>query len=90
MDIVLEAPIGSTCFNNEFGRPALTGVFRTLQTNARNPESQNYNGYHKLIMIAGGVGSVRPQHTLKDPAQVHEGADVIVLGKRMVEKGRCP
>ncbi|KAK8025343.1 phosphoribosylformylglycinamidine synthase [Apiospora arundinis] len=80
MDIMLEAPIGSACFNNEFGRPALTGVFRTLQTNARNPESQNYNGYHKPIMIAGGVGSVRPQHALKDPAQVHEGAHVIVLG----------
>ncbi|KAK7921642.1 phosphoribosylformylglycinamidine synthase [Apiospora marii] len=80
MDIMLEAPIGSARFNNEFGRPSLTGVFRTLQTNALNPESQEYKGYHKPIMIAGGVGSVRPQHALKDEKKVHEGAHVIVLG----------
>lgn len=49
-------------------------------TNATNPESQDYRGYHKPIMIAGGVGSVRPQHALKEDAQVHEGAHVIVLG----------
>ncbi|KAK8133541.1 hypothetical protein PG984_005553 [Apiospora sp. TS-2023a] len=80
LDIMLEAPIGSARFNNEFGRPSLTGVFRTLQTNALNPESQDYKGYHKPIMIAGGVGSVRPQHALKDEKVVHEGAHVIVLG----------
>ncbi|KEY75140.1 hypothetical protein S7711_01591 [Stachybotrys chartarum IBT 7711] len=80
LDIMLEAPIGSARFNNEFGRPVLTGTFRTLLTNAVNPDSTDYRGYHKPIMIAGGIGSVRPQHALKDPALVLDGAHVIVLG----------
>ncbi|KAI1432764.1 CobB/CobQ-like glutamine amidotransferase domain-containing protein [Xylaria sp. CBS 124048] len=75
-DIMLEAPIGSARYNNEFGRPALTGVFRTLLTNV----DEDWRGYHKPIMLAGGLGSVRPQHALKSPEDVHEGAHVIVLG----------
>lgn len=73
---MLEAPIGSARYNNEFGRPALTGVFRTLLTNV----DDDWRGYHKPIMLAGGLGSVRPQHALKNPEDVHEGAHVIVLG----------
>ncbi|CAI4214187.1 unnamed protein product [Parascedosporium putredinis] len=80
LDIMIEAPIGSARFNNEFGRPALTGTFRTLLTNDTETEASEYRGYHKPIMIAGGVGSVRPQHALKDPSYVHDGAHVIVLG----------
>ncbi|KAJ2986414.1 hypothetical protein NUW58_g5042 [Xylaria curta] len=76
LDIMLEAPIGSARYNNEFGRPALTGVFRTLLTDVDN----DWRGYHKPIMLAGGLGSVRPQHALKSPDDVHEGAHVIVLG----------
>ncbi|KAI1823247.1 CobB/CobQ-like glutamine amidotransferase domain-containing protein [Xylaria intraflava] len=76
LDIMLEAPIGSARYNNEFGRPALTGVFRTLLTNV----ADDWRGYHKPIMLAGGLGSVRPQHALKSPDDVHEGAHVIVLG----------
>lgn len=76
LDIMLEAPIGSARYNNEFGRPALTGVFRTLLTDVDN----NWRGYHKPIMLAGGLGSVRPQHAFKSPDAVHEGAHVIVLG----------
>lgn len=76
LDIMLEAPIGSARYNNEFGRPALTGVFRTLLTNV----DDDWRGYHKPIMLAGGLGSVRPQHALKHPEDVHEGAHVIVLG----------
>ncbi|KAI1314204.1 CobB/CobQ-like glutamine amidotransferase domain-containing protein [Xylaria venustula] len=76
LDIMLEAPIGSARYNNEFGRPALTGVFRTLLTNV----DDDWRGYHKPIMLAGGLGSVRPQHALKSPDDVHEGAHVIVLG----------
>ncbi|KAI1282657.1 CobB/CobQ-like glutamine amidotransferase domain-containing protein [Xylaria sp. FL0933] len=76
LDIMLEAPIGSARYNNEFGRPALTGVFRTLLTNV----DDDWRGYHKPIMLAGGLGSVRPQHALKSPDDVHEGAHVLVLG----------
>ncbi|KAI0008784.1 CobB/CobQ-like glutamine amidotransferase domain-containing protein [Xylariaceae sp. FL0662B] len=80
LDIMLEAPIGSARFNNEFGRPALTGTFRTLLTNIAEHGTPEYRGYHKPIMIAGGLGSVRPQHAIKDQAHVHDGAHVIVLG----------
>ncbi|KAK7418665.1 phosphoribosylformylglycinamidine synthase [Neonectria punicea] len=80
LDIMLEAPIGSARFNNEFGRPALTGTFRTLLTNEADSEAPEYRGYHKPIMIAGGIGSVRPQHALKEDAHVEDGAHVIVLG----------
>lgn len=86
LDIMLEAPIGAARFNNEFGRPALTGCFRTLLTDGTNknePSSSTtteWRGYHKPIMIAGGLGRVRPGHALKNPTDVHEGAHVIVLG----------
>ncbi|KKA28477.1 hypothetical protein TD95_002544 [Thielaviopsis punctulata] len=79
-DIMMEAPIGSARFNNEFGRPCLTGCFRTLLTNVGGEESPEWRGYHKPIMIAGGVGTVRPQHALKKEGDVTEGAHAIVLG----------
>lgn len=83
---MLEAPIGSARFNNEFGRPALAGCFRTLLTpEDANTSSDlsgvtNWRGYHKPIMIAGGMGTVRPQHAIKEQQHVREGAHVIVLG----------
>ncbi|ODA83852.1 hypothetical protein RJ55_02368 [Drechmeria coniospora] len=84
LDIMLEAPIGSARFNNEFGRPCLTGCFRTLLVPAAADSSaadaNDWRGYHKPIMLAGGVGTVRPQNALKDERCVHEGARVIVLG----------
>ncbi len=82
LDIMLEAPIGSARFNNEFGRPCLTGCFRTLLADMDTAEDgHDVRGYHKPIMIAGGVGTVRPQHALKeDGKHVQEGAHVIVLG----------
>ncbi|PTB75103.1 phosphoribosylformylglycinamidin [Trichoderma longibrachiatum ATCC 18648] len=86
LDIMLEAPIGSARFNNEFGRPALAGCFRTLLTPEESQDDSdlssvtNWRGYHKPIMIAGGLGSVRPQHALKEERYVREGAHVIVLG----------
>lgn len=79
LDIMLEAPIGSARFNNEFGRPCLTGCFRTLLRDVGDSEA-DFRGYHKPIMIAGGVGTVRPQFALKDPRDVQPGAHVIVLG----------
>ena len=82
LDIMLEAPIGSARFNNEFGRPCLTGCFRTLlaEVDAGSDGGSEIRGYHKPIMIAGGVGTVRPQHALKDGQDVKDGAHVIVLG----------
>ncbi|EXJ93662.1 phosphoribosylformylglycinamidine synthase [Capronia coronata CBS 617.96] len=81
LDIMLEAPLGSAAFNNEFGRPCTAGYFRTLLVEMKTgKESAEIRGYHKPIMIAGGVGTVRPQLALKDPDIVHDGAFLIVMG----------
>jgi phosphoribosylformylglycinamidine synthase len=81
LDIMLEAPIGSAAFNNEFGRPCTTGYFRTLTTKLPVSETETeLRGYHKPIMLAGGVGTVRPQHALKSEGLVSAGAHLIVLG----------
>jgi len=81
LDIMLEAPIGSARFNNEFGRPCLTGCFRTLLADVdAGSDGHEFRGYHKPVMIAGGVGTVRPEHALKNGRDVKEGAHVIVLG----------
>ncbi|WWC64690.1 phosphoribosylformylglycinamidine synthase [Kwoniella dejecticola CBS 10117] len=78
-DIMIEAPLGAAAFNNEFGRPALGGYFRTflLETPTQNGEKE-WRGYHKPIMIAGGLGNVRPQYARKD--KITPGSKVIVLG----------
>ncbi|KAI9685117.1 MAG: hypothetical protein M1822_004704 [Bathelium mastoideum] len=81
LDIMLDAPIGSAAFNNEFGRPCTAGYFRTLLIKVQVDEkSTELRGYHKPIMIAGGVGTVRPQHALKKENLVRPGAHLIVLG----------
>jgi len=74
LDIMLEAPIGGAAFNNEFGRPALLGVFRTLESRV---DSRIY-GYHKPIMLAGGVGTIDAIHTHKQ--DVPTGSLIVVLG----------
>ena len=80
-DIMIEAPIGSAAFNNEFGRPCTGGYFRTLTTRIPVGDGKTeVRGYHKPIMIAGGVGTVRPQHALKQKGLVSAGAHLIVLG----------
>ncbi|KAJ5992180.1 hypothetical protein N7451_007904 [Penicillium sp. IBT 35674x] len=81
LDIMLEAPIGSAAYNNEFGRPCTGGYFRTLLTEIDIGNGQKeIRGYHKPIMIAGGVGTVRPQHALKNPDIVKPGSFLVVLG----------
>ena len=81
LDIMLDAPIGSAAFNNEFGRPCTAGYFRTLLSEVQVDEkSKELRGYLKPIMIAGGVGTVRPQHALKKEDLVKPGAHLIVLG----------
>ena len=78
LDIMLEGPIGGAAFNNEFGRPNLAGYFRTYCQEIQGPEGPEIRGYHKPIMLAGGLGNVRPMHVEKlvTPA----GAKVVVLG----------
>ena len=78
LDIMIEGPIGAASFNNEFGRPCLTGYFRTLENEALTPAGRKTFGYHKPIMIAGGVGSIRGDHVQKKP--IPEGALIVVLG----------
>lgn len=74
LDIMLEAPIGGAGFANEFGRPNLAGYFRTYQ----QVTDGEVWGYHKPIMIAGGLGNIRDQHVEKQKLPV--GALVIQLG----------
>ncbi len=76
LEIMLEGPIGAASFNNEFGRPALSGYFRTLEQT--DIASGAIRGYHKPIMLAGGMGIIRPGQEFKRP--VSEGAHLLVLG----------
>ncbi|MGB6603402.1 MAG: phosphoribosylformylglycinamidine synthase, partial [Steroidobacteraceae bacterium] len=78
LDIMLEGPIGAASFNNEFGRPAVCGYFRTFEQRVGGDPSGRIRGYHKPIMLAGGLGSVRRMHVEK-PA-VPPGAQLVVLG----------
>ncbi len=72
--IMLEGPIGGASFNNEFGRPNILGYFRSFEQTVAG----EVRGYHKPIMIAGGVGNIRAGHTHKAP--IGEGALLIQLG----------
>ncbi|HEY4448438.1 MAG TPA: phosphoribosylformylglycinamidine synthase [Steroidobacteraceae bacterium] len=78
LEIMLEGPIGAASFNNEFGRPAICGYFRTFEQVAAGDPSRRARGYHKPIMIAGGVGNVR--RALVEKAEVPLGAKLVVLG----------
>jgi phosphoribosylformylglycinamidine synthase len=70
LDIMIEGPIGAAAFNNEFGRPNLCGYFRTFEHENR--------GYHKPIMLAGGLGNIRADHARK--SEVPAGSLLIQLG----------
>ena len=74
LDIMIEGPIGAASFNNEWGRPALTGYFRTFEQSIGG----RLWGYHKPIMLAGGYGNIRSGHV--DKLRLSEGSAVIVLG----------
>lgn len=77
LDIILEAPIGAASFNNEFGRPGLCGYFRTYEAHMINPHGA-VRGYHKPIMIAGGLGNIRASHIQKRTLPI--SAKIIVIG----------
>ncbi|MFT6094519.1 MAG: phosphoribosylformylglycinamidine synthase [Pseudohongiellaceae bacterium] len=79
LDIMIEAPLGGAAFNNEFGRPNLCGYFRTFEEVKTNEAGiDEVRGYHKPIMIAGGIGNIREMHVEK--GQIDLGAKLIVLG----------
>ena len=78
LDIMIEGPIGGAAFNNEFGRPNLAGYFRTYESRLPGLPENEIRGYHKPIMIAGGIGNVREEHANK--IDVPAGARVVVLG----------
>src|SRR5580658_3736818 len=74
---MIEGPIGAASFNNEFGRPAVCGYFRTFEQRISGA-GEHLRGYHKPIMIAGGLGNVRRAHVEKTAVPL--GAKLIVLG----------
>ncbi|EMR10213.1 phosphoribosylformylglycinamidine synthase [Pneumocystis murina B123] len=79
LEIILDAPVGSASFNNEFGRPLISGYFRTLTTKTCNLDGKyEFWGYHKPIMIAGGIGSIKSIHSIKN--EVTPGALLVILG----------
>jgi len=78
LEIMLEGPLGGAAFNNEFGRPALTGYFRTYEEKVESHNGEEVRGYHKPIMLAGGYGNIRESHVEK--GEIPVGAKLIVLG----------
>ncbi|MGB5854245.1 MAG: phosphoribosylformylglycinamidine synthase, partial [Oceanisphaera sp.] len=78
LDIMLEGPLGGAAFNNEFGRPALLGYFRTFEEKVSSFNGEEVRGYHKPIMLAGGLGNIRGEHVQK--GEITVGAKLIVLG----------
>ncbi len=78
LDIMLEGPIGAAAFNNEFGRPGILGYFRTFEMKLPADPDGVIRGYHKPIMIAGGLGNVRRMHVEK--GEVPIGARLVLLG----------
>ncbi len=74
LDIMIHAPIGAAAYNNEFGRPNLTGYFRTFELDVAG----QVRGYHKPIMLAGGVGAIRAG--LVEKCNAVSGTPVVVLG----------
>ena len=75
-EIMLDGPLGAAAFANEYGRPCLTGYFRTFEAGSSEPDKTW--GYHKPVMIAGGVGSVAERDVHAAP--VPSSARLVVLG----------
>lgn len=78
LDIMTDGPLGGAAFNNEFGRPALNGYFRTYEEKVDSHNGVELRGYHKPIMLAGGIGNIRADHVQK--GEIPPGAKLIVLG----------
>lgn len=78
LDIMIEGPLGGAAFNNEFGRPNLVGYFRTYEEEVVSFNGKEVRGFHKPVMIAGGLGNIRENHVQK--REIPVGAPLIVLG----------
>ena len=84
LEIMIQAPLGAAAYNNEFGRPALTGYYRSFQLDigaecsADSTGQVDWRGFHKPIMIAGGYGNIKTDHV--DKHQIEPGDLLIVLG----------
>ena len=76
LEIMIEGPIGAASFNNEFGRPNILGYFRSFEK--FDEKTKSHFGFHKPIMIAGGLGNIRPMHTKKN--KVSLDAKIVVIG----------
>ena len=75
LEIMIDGPVGAASFNNEFGRPNTCGYFRTYEQKTADNEVR---GYHKPIMLAGGIGNIREDHVEK--GLISDGDVLIVLG----------
>ncbi|MFP5267030.1 MAG: phosphoribosylformylglycinamidine synthase, partial [Acidobacteriota bacterium] len=82
LEIMIDGPLGASAYNNEFGRPALCGYFRTYEQAVVNSTDGSQKpvifGYHKPIMLAGGLGNIRAGHVEK--GQIRPGDALIALG----------
>jgi phosphoribosylformylglycinamidine synthase len=85
LQIMLQAPLGAAGYNNEFGRPAIAGFFRSLCVPDPSGVEGLYRGYHKPIMLAGGLGSVRRESVEK--RRFEAGSKIVVLGGPAMEIG---
>ena len=84
LEIMIEGPLGGAAFNNEFGRPNILGYFRTFaqavpaKQDHEGDDGSELRGYHKPIMLAGGLGNIRHEHIEK--GVVNAGDKLVVLG----------
>ncbi len=78
LEIMIDGPIGAASFNNEYGRPAITGYFRTMEIADSALTGDSIRGFHKPIMIAGGVGLVSEEHV--HAQSFPENTALVVLG----------
>jgi phosphoribosylformylglycinamidine synthase len=78
LEIMTQGPLGAAAFNNEFGRPNILGYFRTYEQSVNSFNGLEVRGYHKPIMLAGGVGNIKRSHIEK--GEITKGAKLIALG----------
>jgi len=78
LQIMLDGPIGAARYANEFGRPQLAGYFRSYEQRVPGVAGDEVRGFHKPVMIAGGMGQIRPGQVTKGTAV--PGAPLVVLG----------
>lgn len=78
LDIMIEGPLGGAAFNNEFGRPNILGYFRTFEMEVAKEGGKEVRGYHKPIMLAGGLGNIKEEHIAK--GHIEPGDHLVVLG----------